>query len=192
LVGVGIPRHLPARHRGAGGGGATTERMAADLLPVCRDWRPALVVREPSEFGGYLAAEALGLPHATVQIGIFDPFTGDGGAVARSLDRLRAAHGLTPDPGLARLYHYLHLSAAPPRYQDPAAPLPPTAHPLRPVVFDRSGDEALPSWVADLPARPTVYVTLGTVVNNRPGAFPAILAGLRDEPLTLILTVGRN
>ena len=80
----------------------------------------------------------------------------------------------------------------PPRYQDPAAPLPPTAHPLRPVVFDRSGDEALPPWVAALADRPTVYVTLGTVVNRRPGVLPAILAGLRDEPLNLIVTVGRN
>jgi UDP:flavonoid glycosyltransferase YjiC (YdhE family) len=172
--------------------GATAERMAPDLLALARDWPPDLVVREPMEFGGYLAAEALGLPHATVEVGSFDPYTGHDGAVARSLDRLRAAHGLPPDPDLARPYHYLHLSAAPPGYQDPAVPLPPTAHALRPVVFDRSGEEGLPPWVADLPARPTVYATLGTVVNRRPGALPAIIAGLRDEPFNLVVTTGRN
>jgi len=172
--------------------GATAERMVPDLLALARDWPPDLVVRESNEYGGYLAAEALGLPHATVGVGLFVADDARDAAVTRALDRLRAAHGLPTDPGLARLDHYLHLSVAPPRYQDPAASPPPTAHALRLVVFDRSGDEALPPWVAALPAGPTVYVTLGTVVNRRPGVLPAILAGLRDEPLNLIVTVGRN
>ena len=43
-----------------------------------------------------------------------------------------------------------------------------------------------------MPARPTVYASLGTIFNHSPGLLAAILAGLRDEPLTLILTVGRN
>ncbi len=58
-----------------------------------------------------------------------------------------------------------------------------------------SGDESLPPWVADLPARPTVYATLGTIASLAPSGratFPAILAALRDEPITLILTVGRG
>ncbi len=172
--------------------GETAGRILPDLLALADDWPPDLIVREPMEFGGYLLAEKLGLPHTTVEVGSFRPFYWGDAGVARSLDRLRAGLGLPPDPGLARLYHYLHLSAAPPRYQDADAPLPPTAHALRPVVFDRSGDEALPAWVAALPARPTVYATLGTVTNRSPEVFRAIIAGLRDEPLNLILTVGRN
>ena len=65
-------------------------------------------------------------------------------------------------------------------------------HFLGPVPFDASGDEHLPDWAPALPARPTVYASLGTIFNHRPGLFAAILAGLRDEPLTFILTVGRN
>lgn len=42
------------------------------------------------------------------------------------------------------------------------------------------------------PEQPTVYATLGTIVNRSPGIFAAILEGLRDEPITLILTIGRN
>ena len=76
--------------------------------------------------------------------------------------------------------------------QDPAAPLPPTAHALRSVIFDRSGAETLPAWMADLANWPTVYVTLGTLENRSPGIFPAIIAGLRDEPLNIIVTVGRD
>ncbi len=172
--------------------GETAERILPDLLALIRDWPPDLIVREHNEYGGYLAAEALGLPHATVEVGAFRPFFWRDTGTARSLDRLRTCLGLTPDPELARLYHYLHLSAAPPGYQDADAPLPATAHPLRPSVFDRSGDEGLPTWVEGLPARPTVYATLGTVANRNPEVFRAILAGLRDEPLNLILTVGRN
>jgi MGT family glycosyltransferase len=48
----------------------------------------------------------------------------------------------------------------------------------------------LPEWVERLPARPVVYATLGTAYNRTPGIFPAILTALRDEPLTLIVTVG--
>ena len=55
-------------------------------------------------------------------------------------------------------------------YQDPAAPLPPTAHALRTVIFDRSGHEKLPAWIDDLPDQPTVYATLGTGFNLTNGA----------------------
>ena len=57
-----------------------------------------------------------------------------------------------------------------------------------------TGEEALPPWVADLPDRPTVYATLGTIVNASRAAalFPLMLAALRDEPINLILTVGRD
>lgn len=58
-----------------------------------------------------------------------------------------------------------------------------------------SGVEQLPPWVADLPDRPTVYATLGTVFSAHPtgrATFPALLDALRDEPVNLILTVGRD
>lgn len=59
------------------------------------------------------------------------------------------------------------------------------------MLGDRSGPEGLPAWVAALPDRPVVYVGLGTVF-NQPEVFQACLAGLRDEALTIIVTVGRN
>ncbi len=64
----------------------------------------------------------------------------------------------------------------------------------RPVSFE-SGDETLPPWVASLPDRPTVYVTLGTEFSRGPAGraiFTAMLAALRDEPMNLIVTVGRD
>ena len=51
----------------------------------------------------------------------------------------------------------------------------------------------LPPWWHVMPPRPTVYVSLGTVFSAQyPQLFDTILAGLREEPLNLILTVGRD
>jgi UDP:flavonoid glycosyltransferase YjiC (YdhE family) len=177
-------------------GATLPERIIPDLITICQDWQPELIVRDSTELGGCIAAEYLGLPHASVEVGVFlstqsdDPLIQ---AVGRQLNQLRASYGLRRDPELAMLYRYLHLSFVPPCYQNPAMPLPSTAHALRTVSFDRSGDEALPGWVDDLPEQPTVYITLGLAVFNRtPGVFPTILAGLRDQPLNLILTIGRG
>jgi UDP:flavonoid glycosyltransferase YjiC (YdhE family) len=52
---------------------------------------------------------------------------------------------------------------------------------------------APPGWLADLPDQPTVYVSLGTVFNAQyPEVFGSILAGLRNEPVNLIMTLGAN
>ncbi|MGN6758389.1 MAG: glycosyltransferase [Thermomicrobiales bacterium] len=173
-------------------GGTLPERILPDLLAICHDWRPDLLVRDAIEFGGCLVAEHLGLPHASVEVGSFLPAPLVAQFAGTTLRRLRADLGLAPDPGLAMLHRYLHLAFVPPSYQDPAVPRPPTAHALRTIVFDRSGSELLPAWVADLPAWPVVYATLGLGFNRATDLFAAILAGLREEPLTLIVTTGRN
>src|SRR5581483_10200708 len=137
-------------------------------------------------------AERLGLPHAAISVvatGIQPPVRE---AIAEPVQALRAAHGLPPDPALAMLGRYLELHPFPPSFLDPALGRPAATHFVRPAPFDRSGDEALPAWVDDLPARPTVYATLGTAFNGRADLFAAFLAGLRDEPVNVVVTVGRD
>jgi UDP:flavonoid glycosyltransferase YjiC (YdhE family) len=164
--------------------------MVPDLLALAATRPPDLIVREEREYGGGLAAEALGLPHAAVGVtAIGDRRPRD--RIAAPLDALRAAHGLAPDPGLAMLHRYLTLRPFPPSLQDPDLPVAPTTHFLRPLLGDRSGAEGLPAWVAALPERPVIYVGLGTVFNE-PAVFRACIAGLRDEAITLIVTVGRD
>jgi Erythromycin biosynthesis protein CIII-like, N-terminal domain len=41
-------------------------RMVPDLLAIAREWEPDLIVREGMELGGCIAAERLGIPHASV------------------------------------------------------------------------------------------------------------------------------
>lgn len=168
------------------------ERMIPDLLAVCEEWKPDIIVRDMTEMAGCLVAEHLGLPHASVEIGIFIPTAWMAHwGMGENMDALRAGLGLPSDPDMDMAYRYLHLSFVPPSYQDPAAPLPPTTHALRTVPFDQSGNEKLPAWVHTLPQQPTVYVTMGLAFGGTAGTFPVVLEGLRDEPANLIVTVGR-
>jgi UDP:flavonoid glycosyltransferase YjiC (YdhE family) len=168
-------------------------RTIPDLLALAAAWPPDLLVREPRLGGGYgacIAAERLDLPHAVVAINAIGEFV-PAGQVAPMLNALRAAYDLPPDPEMAMLYRYLRLCPFPPGLQDPALPVPLTTHYLRPMLGDRSGPEELPAWVATLPDRPVVYLGLGTAL-NKPEIFRAVIAALRDEALTLIVTVGRD
>src|SRR5215207_2869116 len=170
--------------------GVWAAQRLPDLLAVCQEWQPAVLVREEIEFAGCIAAEKCGLPHASVQITAWRPWIRSW--IVEPLNRLRESVELPPDPDLAMLFRYLLIVPGPPSYFDPAFPLPATAWTVRHVAFDRSGEEQLPAWVHDLPDRPVVYATMGTVFNQVPGILESMLTGLRDEPITLIMTTGRN
>jgi UDP:flavonoid glycosyltransferase YjiC (YdhE family) len=187
IAGWAIPKILVPVYAGA---------MTPDLLGIIRDWAPDLIVRDAMEFGGCLAAEACGLPHAVVRTGsTTSRYALLRQLVAAPLARLREVNGLPPDPNVAMPFRYLHLAAEPPGFALPGEEPPPTTQRLRPIDADQSGEETLPAWVADLPPRPTVYATLGTTANLFPSSntiFAAILATLREEPINLIVTVGRD
>ena len=174
-----------------------------DLVEIGRSWQPDLFIREAAEYGAVIAAEHLGLPHAAVSfvaalqgLAIFEQ-----GAAAR-LDPIRQQWGLAPDPTLGALHRYVCLAYSPPGFAlqaagaGAAAAIPATTRFIRPEFFDQAGPERLPDWVARMPAQPTVYVTLGTEVNKTPELYPSVLqtiiGGLRDLPVNLIVTLGRD
>jgi UDP:flavonoid glycosyltransferase YjiC (YdhE family) len=136
-----------------------------------------------------LAAERLGIPHATVLVMAAGGFV-RAEVVGEALAELRAEHGLPPDPGLEMLRRYLVLSPFPPSLRDPAHPLPATAHGFRPPLPDAAGG-GLPPWPSLAAGLPTVYFTLGTVFNTECGdLFARVLAGLRELPANVVVTVG--
>jgi MGT family glycosyltransferase len=170
--------------------------MAPELFGIVRSWRPDVVVREPMEFAGCVVAEALNIPHAVCgplfsywQAAWHDV---PGELSKPNLDRLRRCYGLPPDPQLTMLHRYLYLAFLPPAFLHPDLAPPPTVQFLRPVSFNQSGTEALPAWIARLPPRPTVHASLGTVFHRTPGVFEAIIEGLRDLAINLIVAVGRD
>lgn len=183
-------KRLNAYSWGSGFAGILARRMTGDLLALPEVRRADLLVRDLTELGGCVAAERLGLAHAAISILSAGMTPGARDWIAESLDDLRAEHGLPPDPGVLMPFRYLTIHQAPRRFLA-ETPLP-TDRLVRPEPFDRSDDDDLPTWVDALPARPTVYATFGTVFNKRPDLFAAIVDGLRDEPLNLIVTVGRD
>ena len=174
------------------------------LVEIARTWQADMLIREAGEYCAVIAAEHLGLPYATVAfaaalqgMAFFER------EAAAHLDPVRRQWGLAPDPALTALYRYLYLAYSPPTFslQDVGAPggagaIPATTHFIRPDIFDQAGPESLPAWVAGLPAQPTIYVTLGTEVNKEPEFYPGVLqtiiAGLRDAPVNVVVTLGRD
>jgi UDP:flavonoid glycosyltransferase YjiC (YdhE family) len=166
---------------------------APDLLTIARDWHPEVIVRDAMAYGGCLAAEVLRLPHAAIRTSATPSRYGIRHLVAEPLDQLREVNGLPPDPEVTMPFRYLFLAAEPPGFGLPGEIAAPTTHHLRPVAADQFDGGTLPPWVAELPERPTIYATLGTMVSRLPegiATFVAILAALRDEPINLIVTVG--
>lgn len=164
---------------------------ATSVHALCAEWQPDLLVCEETDFGSMVAAERLGLPHATLLVlatGRFARFE----LVSEPLNALRAEHGLRPEPELAMRSRYLVLSPFPPSLRDPAFPLPATAHCFRsPLQGER--DEAIAPSPVRSPGAPGVYVTLGTVFNVESGdLFARVLAGLRELPVGIVVTVGQQ
>ncbi len=165
-------------------------RMVDDLIGLVDTWHPNVIVRDQLEFGGYIAAEYSGLPHATV---IWATYISAKDLCPQAVIELRRRYRLPDDPGLDSLDRYLVFDFLPSAWTFPNLPYPPVAHRFCAPPFDlSSGDARLPGWVFTLPYQSTVYATLGTTFNQAPITFRAILAALSTEAVNLILTVGRS
>ena len=162
--------------------GRIAREKAAAMPALCAEWRPDAIVCDETDFGSMIAAERLGLPYASVLVIAARSFA-QPELVAEPLNAVRAAHGLPSDPELAMLSRGLVLAPFPPSYRDPASPLPATAHAFRPSA----------PGLAQPTDPPTVYFTLGTEFNLESGdLFSHVLAGLRELPVDVVATVGRD
>src|SRR6266851_2346241 len=139
-----------------------------DLLDFFSKWRPAAVVSEDYDYAGRLAAELADIPAATHSVTVRLPRGMSRPIIGPDLDRLRTSLAL------------------------PEARQLPFSHRIRPVVFDTSGGEGLPLWLDELPDQPIIYATLGTVFNRTPGVLEAVIEAMAGEPVTMIVTTGRN
>lgn len=168
---------------------------ADDLTALVRSHRADVVLRESTEFGGWVAALRTGVPH--VEAGIIAPVGAPllsvlaGDAFARLLDRV----GLPPDPALDSLSDLLHLDPLPASFSPPWLAPPQTRVGYRRAqTYDGAGPSALPDWWADVIARPQplVYVTLGTVYNQAADVFRRILDGLAPLDVQVVVATGRD
>lgn len=168
-----------------------TERTLDDLLAAIGRCGADLVVHDAYQFAAPLAAALAGIPNVAHGLGplpYLDIFSLAGDAVAP----LWAARGLAA-PELAGVFTHACLTVSPPSL-DIAIPrdLAARVHALQPVGYDAASSAARPHWLDRLPDRPVVYATLGTMFNTNRAVFRAILDGLADEDVTVVMTVGEQ
>lgn len=172
--------------------GDHARHRAARVMEVAREWAADVVVCDEPDFGGQIAAEALGLPYASSLCLAAGSFVRPE-VVAEPVDALRAFYGLAPDPGLEAPGRHLVISPFPPSFRDPAFPLPATAISIRPPPPKAGAADATLAWLASRPDRPVVYFTLGTVFNMESGdLFSRVLGALREMEVDAVVTVGRE
>ena len=110
-------------------GGIHVRASLPGIIAAIRDLTPDIVLREPTEYAGMLAAERIGLAHGRIAIMAAATETWGTPLVTRALDRHRRRLHLAPDPRGARLASAPYLTVIPEAMEDPADPGP--AHALR-------------------------------------------------------------
>ena len=165
--------------------GATAVPRTRDLLTLIDRWRPDLVVHDVVELGAPTAAQIAGIPHAMHSYG---PLVPNQGEFASAIGAALVDAGL-PDP-IPGVFAAPYLDVCPPGLQ-PAGTDPWTdVIPVRPSAGDVPPGETLPAAFAALPHPTTVYLTLGTVTNEQPAIFRAVLDACARVPVNVVLTTG--
>jgi UDP:flavonoid glycosyltransferase YjiC (YdhE family) len=161
------------------------------VLRAVADYRPDLVLREPTEYAGLLAAERLGVRHGRIGIMAHASETWGVPLVAPVLDRHRRRLGLRQDPDGRRILDSPYLTVIPEAMEDSGDRGP--AHALRYRERQPAG-RPLPDWWSG-DERPLVYVTYGSVTPTMPqfeGLFRATVAALAELPARVLFTVGKE
>lgn len=177
---VDLAREEQVMRDGFAGRGA--RRHVTAIREIVLEWKPDVIVRDEIDFGSAIAAETLGIPCVSVIV-LLAGGLARGDVIRDPITALRAENGLAADPELTRLAGPLVIMPAPPSLRDPR-------HPLPENTFWCAPGEHVPrrSRTADTPL---VYLTLGTFDTYR-SVFERVLAGLRDLPIRLAATVGRQ
>ena len=164
--------------------GAGAVDRARDVLDLVGSWRPDLVVHDTLELGSPTAAALHGIPHVTHGYG---PMVPDTGYFAAAIGSALTGAGL-PDPVPAVLAAP-YLDVCPPSLRG-TEPNPWTrTYPLRPSAGEVEPGAGVPDLAA-LPHPDTVYVTLGTIMNQQPAVFRAVIDGCLRRPVNLVVTTG--
>ena len=196
---------LRARTRGSPGDGLAPSRVQGyfvprvfgeigmaltvdDLLALCEQVEPALLVFDPYLLAGPLVATLTGTRAVLHSLGALqDQQVLD--LVSDAVSPIWREYGLFVPPQ-AGVYCGTTLTICPPSLEPAAiglegaqqmrpAPLPLTEPPPLPVSFDD-------------PGRPLVYFTLGTFSNNDLDLFALVLETLADEAVNVLVTIGRE
>lgn len=160
-----------------------------DLRRLVQRWRPDLLIYESAEFAGPLVGALEHLPTVHHSFGLLVE-----SEVMAAAGRVAAEHwtanGL-PAPDRGGMYQHLYLDLAPPSLQAKHIATVPAVQPLRPIPVELPKIEP-PRWLSRLGSRDVVSVTFGTVFNERPNLFRAVIDGLRDIDADVVIATGHS
>ena len=181
-----IPYFLPRLFAEAG-----TVDMVDDLLALAKAFAPDVIVHDGFTFAAPLVAALLGVRSVHHTIGSpVDVATLE--ICADVLSPLWRSMGRDVPP-FAGIYSGVTVDVFPPSLGFAFPAIATDVRPMRPTALPiQRRDAQLPPSLANLPERPIVYGTLGTMSNSDTSIFRAILDGLADEPVNVVLTVGSN
>jgi UDP:flavonoid glycosyltransferase YjiC (YdhE family) len=158
-----------------------------ELVQVCKNWSPDVVVYDTASLAAPLAAAVVGARSVNHSWGPLFPAAVVANA-ARTVAPLWKEWGVEPD-ATAGLYRDLYVDIAPPSMQYAEIEQVNDRILMRPAGYDGASGSSEP---VDLPTGDRlIYVTLGTVgLFNGPGMFRVILDGLQDIDANVVLTIG--
>lgn len=162
------------------------------LVDCCAAWHVDLIVSEHTEYAGRIAAEIAGLPVAVHVVGNPPPRELVEAQVADVVREIRRRFGLPTTTPYRGLFGDVYLDFVPPSLTPLSSAPPPGSVKVRPMVFEANDEEQLPTWLESLQQQPLVHASLGTVYNRTPGLLEVIVEALANQPLTLLVTTGRN
>ena len=163
------------------------------LLKDLARWRPDLIVREPTEFSGLIAAQKLGIRHVRVEIVNGESEESLATNYYKQIDELRSGVGLPP-AGFGYLKDEPAFSAHPQSLDDTPrinsqSPTRFLADPLEP-----SHNPTKPDWLPqdDLPL---IYATFGTIaagLEHSNDIYRIALEAFSELPVNVLLTTGKD
>jgi UDP:flavonoid glycosyltransferase YjiC (YdhE family) len=165
--------------------GAGAVDRAHDLLDLLQSWRPDLIVHDTLELGSPTVAALQGIPHVTHGYGPMVPNTS---YLATAIGAAISDVGL-PDP-TPDIFAAPYLDICPPSLRGTEPNPWTTIRPLRPSPGEIDPHAAVELDLSALPHPDTVYLTLGTIMNQTPRVFRAVIDGCGHWPVNLVVTTG--
>ncbi|WP_433047400.1 nucleotide disphospho-sugar-binding domain-containing protein [Dactylosporangium sp. CS-033363] len=156
---------------------ALAERTRDDVDALVRAWRPDVVVTEPVEYSGPLAATRAGIPWVLQHWGLPVPPEVHRAALAKVHSRLSTLYG-----GIAVDPPALTIDTCPPSLGSV-----PGGTPMRYVPYNAAC--TIPGWLLEAPARPRVCVSMGTVpIPEGVDGLTAAVHGLRGLDVEIVVS----
>jgi UDP:flavonoid glycosyltransferase YjiC (YdhE family) len=172
-------------------GFSTLRAKIDDLLEIMQStFRPNIIIRESTDLAASIAAEVVEVPCLTFGVCTAIPLAVWLRQAGAGISQLRADYGLPADPELGFLHRTLYIDVVPPSVESLWIKSIPNVLYIRYEPWDGGTGRQSPAWVGQLPDRPTVLVTLGTVYNKRTPVMRTFLDALEDEDINVICTLG--